>query len=45
MVVNIVPDTPTVSAYTEGVRGYPLDRDKSELLWKNSAEMVSETFC
>jgi NAD(P)-dependent dehydrogenase (short-subunit alcohol dehydrogenase family) len=41
---QIVPDSVTISAISEGVRGYALDRKNAEALWKKSEEMVGERF-
>jgi NAD(P)-dependent dehydrogenase (short-subunit alcohol dehydrogenase family) len=41
---QIVPDSVTISAISEGVRGYALDRNTAEALWKKSEEMVGERF-
>ena len=41
---EIVPDHVTVSAISEGVRGYALDRNTAEALWKKSEELVEESF-
>jgi NAD(P)-dependent dehydrogenase (short-subunit alcohol dehydrogenase family) len=41
---QIVPDNITISAISEGVRGYALDRSTAEALWKKSEEMVGERF-
>ena len=41
---KIVPDDATISAISEGVRGYALDPDTAELLWKKSEELVGESF-
>ena len=41
---NIVPDEVTISAISEGVRGYALDPALAEALWKKSEELVGETF-
>jgi NAD(P)-dependent dehydrogenase (short-subunit alcohol dehydrogenase family) len=41
---NIVPDDATISAVTEGVRGYALDTNNAEALWKKSEELVGESF-
>ena len=41
---SIVPDTATISAASEGVRGYALDLNNAEALWKKSEEMVGESF-
>jgi NAD(P)-dependent dehydrogenase (short-subunit alcohol dehydrogenase family) len=39
-----VPDDATITAVSEGVRGYALDAKNAELLWKKSEELVGETF-
>jgi NAD(P)-dependent dehydrogenase (short-subunit alcohol dehydrogenase family) len=41
---SIVPDHVTISAISEGVRGYALDPKTAEALWKKSEEMVGESF-
>jgi len=41
---QLVADNATISAISEGVRGYALDRDNAEALWKKSEELVGETF-
>ncbi len=41
---HIVPDHVTISAISEGVRGYALDPNTAEALWKKSEEMVGESF-
>jgi NAD(P)-dependent dehydrogenase (short-subunit alcohol dehydrogenase family) len=41
---QIVPDHVTITAISEGVRGYALDAENAEALWKRSEEMVEETF-
>ena len=41
---RIVPDTVTISGVSEGVRGYALDPNNAEALWKKSEELVGETF-
>lgn len=41
---NIVPDDVTISAISEGVRGYALDPKGAEALWKKSEELVGESF-
>jgi NAD(P)-dependent dehydrogenase (short-subunit alcohol dehydrogenase family) len=41
---QIVPDNLTISAISEGVRGYSLDPNTAEALWKKSEELVSESF-
>jgi NAD(P)-dependent dehydrogenase (short-subunit alcohol dehydrogenase family) len=41
---EIVPDEVTISGVSEGVRGYALDPQAAESLWKKSEEMVEESF-
>jgi NAD(P)-dependent dehydrogenase (short-subunit alcohol dehydrogenase family) len=41
---RIVPDDVTITAVTEGVRGYALDPKNAEALWKKSEELVGESF-
>jgi NAD(P)-dependent dehydrogenase (short-subunit alcohol dehydrogenase family) len=41
---NIVPDDVTISAISEGVRGYALDPNTADKLWKRSEELVGESF-
>ena len=41
---DIVPDHVTISAISEGVRGYALDPKTAEALWKKSEELVGESF-
>jgi hypothetical protein len=41
---QIVADNVTISAISEGVRGYALDPNNAEALWKKSEEMVGENF-
>jgi len=41
---HIVPDDATISAISEGVRGYALDPKNAEALWKKSEELVRESF-
>jgi NAD(P)-dependent dehydrogenase (short-subunit alcohol dehydrogenase family) len=41
---QIVPDDATITAVSEGVRGYALDTKNAEALWKKSEELVRETF-
>ncbi len=41
---NVVPDHVAISAISEGVRGYALDPDNAEALWKKSEELVGESF-
>jgi NAD(P)-dependent dehydrogenase (short-subunit alcohol dehydrogenase family) len=43
-VSKIVPDNVTITAISEGVRGYALDPNNAEALWKKSEEMVGERF-
>ena len=39
-----VPDDATITAVSEGVRGYALDAKNAKLLWKKSEELVGESF-
>jgi len=41
---HIVPDNVTITAISEGVRGYALDPENAEALWKKSEELVGESF-
>jgi NAD(P)-dependent dehydrogenase (short-subunit alcohol dehydrogenase family) len=41
---NTVPDNATITAISEGVRGYALDAKNAEALWKKSEELVGEAF-
>jgi NAD(P)-dependent dehydrogenase (short-subunit alcohol dehydrogenase family) len=41
---NIVTDDETITAVSEGVRGYALDTKNAEALWKKSEELVGESF-
>jgi NAD(P)-dependent dehydrogenase (short-subunit alcohol dehydrogenase family) len=41
---NVVLDDVTISAISEGVRGYALDPKNAEALWKKSEELVGESF-
>ena len=41
---KVVADDVTISAVSEGVRGYALDARNAEALWKKSEELVGETF-
>src|SRR6202521_1433860 len=41
---HIVPDDVTITAVSEGVRGYALDAKNAEALWKKSEELVGESF-
>jgi hypothetical protein len=43
-VSNIVPDNVAVNAISGGVRGYALDPQSAEALWKTSEQMVGESF-
>ena len=40
---NIVPDDVPITATSEGVRGYALDPNTSEALWKKSEELVGQS--
>jgi hypothetical protein len=39
-----VPDHVTIGAVNEGVRGYALDANHAEALWKKSEVLVGERF-
>jgi len=41
---QVVPNDVTISAISEGVRGYALDPANAEALWKKSEELVGESF-
>ncbi|HEY6274591.1 MAG TPA: SDR family NAD(P)-dependent oxidoreductase [Terriglobales bacterium] len=41
---KMVPDDVTISVTSEGVRGYALDANNAEALWKKSEELVGERF-
>jgi NAD(P)-dependent dehydrogenase (short-subunit alcohol dehydrogenase family) len=41
---QMVPDNATITAVSEGVRGYALDAKNAEALWKKSEELVRESF-
>jgi NAD(P)-dependent dehydrogenase (short-subunit alcohol dehydrogenase family) len=41
---HIVADNVTISAISEGVRGYALDPAAADALWKKSEELVGESF-
>jgi hypothetical protein len=41
---SIVPDDVPITAISEGVRGYALDPNSAEALWKKSEELVGESF-
>jgi NAD(P)-dependent dehydrogenase (short-subunit alcohol dehydrogenase family) len=41
---SIVPDHLTLSPISEGVRGYALDPNAAEALWKKSEELVGGSF-
>ena len=41
---EIVPDDMTITAISEGVRGYALDANNAEALWRKSEELVGESF-
>jgi hypothetical protein len=43
-VAHLMPDNVPIDAITEGVRGYALDANNAEALWKKSEEMVGESF-
>jgi NAD(P)-dependent dehydrogenase (short-subunit alcohol dehydrogenase family) len=41
---QVAPDNVTISGVSEGVRGYALDPNNAEALWKKSEELVGESF-
>src|SRR5246127_5879696 len=41
---KVVPDHVNISVTSEGVRGYALDPNNAEALWKKSEELVGERF-
>jgi NAD(P)-dependent dehydrogenase (short-subunit alcohol dehydrogenase family) len=41
---EVVADSAAISGVSEGVRGYALDPNNAEALWKKSEEMVGERF-
>ena len=41
---HVVPEHVTISAVSEGVRGYALDPTTAEALWKKGEELVGESF-
>ncbi len=41
---QVVPDHVTITVASEGVRGYALDSNNAEALWKKSEELVQESF-
>jgi NAD(P)-dependent dehydrogenase (short-subunit alcohol dehydrogenase family) len=41
---KMVADDATITAVSEGVRGYALDTKNAEALWKRSEELVGESF-
>jgi NAD(P)-dependent dehydrogenase (short-subunit alcohol dehydrogenase family) len=41
---EVVPEDVSISAISEGVRGYALDASTAEALWKKSEELVGESF-
>lgn len=43
-VAHIVPDDASITVMSEGVRGYALDPNNAEALWKKSEELVGESF-
>ncbi len=43
-VANLVPDKVAIDAMSEGVRGYALDANNAEALWKKSEELVGESY-
>jgi len=43
-VAQIVPDDALITVVSEGVRGYALDANNAEALWRKSEELVGESF-
>ena len=43
-VAQIVPDDASITVVSEGVRGYALDPNNAEALWRKSEELVGERF-
>ena len=43
-VSQVLPDNVTMTPMSEGVRGYALDPNNAEALWKKSEELVGESF-
>jgi NAD(P)-dependent dehydrogenase (short-subunit alcohol dehydrogenase family) len=41
---KVVPDDVPITASSEGVRGYALDPNNAEALWRKSEELVGESF-
>ena len=41
---EVVADSASISGVSEGVRGYALDPNNAEALWRKSEEMVGEKF-
>jgi len=41
---KIMPDDATITVSSEGVRGYAVDPDNAEALWKKSEQLVGESF-
>jgi NAD(P)-dependent dehydrogenase (short-subunit alcohol dehydrogenase family) len=41
---HIVPDDAPITVVSEGVRGYAVDPNNAEALWKKSEELVGESF-
>jgi NAD(P)-dependent dehydrogenase (short-subunit alcohol dehydrogenase family) len=41
---TVIPDDVTITGISEGVRGYALDPENAEALWKKSEELVGESF-
>jgi NAD(P)-dependent dehydrogenase (short-subunit alcohol dehydrogenase family) len=41
---HVVPGDVSISVMSEGVRGYAVDPDNAEALWKKSEELVGESF-
>jgi hypothetical protein len=43
-IAHLVPPDAQITAVSEGVRGYALDANNAEALWKKSEELVGESF-
>lgn len=43
-VAHLVPDDASITVVSEGVRGYALDPNNAEALWKKSEELAGESF-
>jgi hypothetical protein len=43
-VAGFVPDNLPIDAMSEGIRGYALDANNADALWKKGEELVGESF-